>query len=51
MLGVNPIPDVKLKPGANSDLSQPSFLELGTLILRESNLLNKELKAIKKLED
>ena len=51
MLGADSIPDVKLKPGANSDLSQPSFLELGTLILRESNLLRKELEAVKKLED
>ena len=51
MLGADSIPDVKIKPGANSDPSQPSFMEYGTLKLAERNLLRKELEAIKKLED
>ena len=51
MLGVNPIPDVKLKPSANIDPSQPSLLEYGTRKLVERNLLRKELRAIKTLED
>ena len=51
MLGADSIPDVKIKPGVNSDLSQPSFMEYGTLKLAERNLLRKELEAVKKLED
>ena len=51
MLGINSIPDLKLKTGANTDLSQPSFLELGRLMNREKIQQEKELEAVKKLED
>ena len=51
MLGIDSIPEVKLKQGVNTDLSQPSFLELGKLMLKESTVLKRELEAVKKLED
>ena len=51
MLGINSIPDLKLKTGANTDLSQPSFLELGRLMNRERIQQEKELESVKKLED
>ena len=51
MLGINSIPDLKLKTGVNTDLSQPSFLELGRLMNRERIQQEKELKAVRTLED
>ena len=51
MLGIDSIPEVKLKQGVNTDLNQPLFLELGKLMLNESTVLKRELKAVKKLED
>jgi hypothetical protein len=51
MLGINSIPDLKLKTGVNTDLSQPSFLELGRLMNRERIQQEKELESVKKLED
>ena len=51
MLGINSIPDLKLRTGVNTDLGQPSFLELGRLMNREKIQQEKELEAVKKLED
>ena len=51
MLVPHSIPAVKLKKGANVDLSQPSFKELEKLMEEEQLLKDKELEAVKKLED
>ena len=51
MLGIDSITEVKLKTGANSDLSQPPFQSLGGLMFNEQQLQNKELSAVQKLED
>ena len=51
MLSVDSIPEVKLKKGANTDLSQPSFKELEKFMETEQLLKDKELEAVKKLED
>jgi len=45
------IPEVKLKHGVNTDLSQPPFKELEKLMEEEQLLKDKELEAVKKLED
>ena len=49
MLGINSIPELKLKAGANTDFSQPSFLELGRMMNEERIRLEKELEGIKTL--
>ena len=49
MLVGHSIPEVKLKMGANADLSQPSFLELDRLINEERIQKEKELEGIKTL--
>ena len=51
MLVPHSIPEVKLKKGANVDLSQPSFKELEKQMEEEQLLKDKELEAVKKLED
>tara|TARA_B100000686_G_scaffold292341_1_gene320959 strand:+ start:1315 stop:2697 length:1383 start_codon:yes stop_codon:yes gene_type:complete len=51
MLSVDSIPEVKLKKGANTDLSQPSFKELEKFMETEQLLKDKELEVVKKLED
>ena len=51
MLVGHSIPEVKLKKGANADLSQPSFKELEKQMEEEQLLKDKELEAVKKLED
>ena len=49
MLVGHSIPEVKLKMGANTDLTQPSFLELDRLINEERSQQEKELEGIKTL--
>ena len=49
MLGIDSIPELKLKTGVNTDLSQPSFLELDRLINEEKIRQEKELEGIKTL--
>ena len=49
MLVGHSIPEVKLKMGANTDLGQPSFLELDRLINEERIRQEKELEGIKTL--
>jgi hypothetical protein len=49
MLVGHSIPEVKLKMGANTDLTQPSFLELDRLINEERIQKEKELEGIKTL--
>ena len=51
ILGIDSIPEVKLKKGANTDPNQPSFTELEKLMEEEQLLKDKELEAVKKLED
>lgn len=51
MLGIDSIPEVKLKAGANSDLSQPSFQMLGELILQQQKSQNQELAGFRELVD
>ena len=50
MLGIDSIPEVKLKLGANSNLRQASFRELNKQIKKEAKEQRKELKAIEELE-
>jgi hypothetical protein len=49
MLGIDSIPELKLKTGVNTDLTQPSFLELDRLINEERIQKEKELEGIKTL--
>ena len=51
MLGVDSIPEVKIKKGANTTYDKPYFTELWRLIDEESKINQKELESIKKLED
>ena len=51
MLGIDSIPEVKLKEGVSTDLNQPSFKQLEKLMEEEQLLKDKELEAVKKLED
>ena len=51
MLGIDSIPEVKLKEGVNTEPNQPSFKELEKLMEEEQLLKDKELDAVKKLED
>ena len=50
MLGIDSIPEVKLKKGANSDSNQPSFKDLEIRIENGRVRKEKELEAVKKLE-
>ena len=51
MLVPHSIPAVNLKEGANTDTNQPSFKELEKQMEEEQLLKDKELEAVKKLED
>ena len=51
MLGIDSIPEVKIKKGANTTYDKPYFTELWRLIDEESKINQKELESIKKLED
>ena len=51
MLGIDSIPEVKIKGGANTTYDKPYFTELWELIDEESKRNKKELESIKKLED
>ena len=51
MLGIDSIPEVKIKKGANTTYDKPYFTELWRLIDEESKMNKKELESIKKLED
>ena len=51
MLGVDSIPEVKIKKGANTTYDKPYFTELWRLIDEESKINQKELESITKLED
>ncbi len=51
MLGVDSIPEVKIKKGANTTFDKPYFMQLWELMDGESKINQKELESIKKLED
>jgi len=51
MLGVDSIPEVKIKKGANTTYDKPYFMQLWELMEAESKRNKKELESIKKLED
>jgi hypothetical protein len=51
MLGIDSIPVVKLKKGANSDSNQPSFKKLENRMEERRAQTEKELEGLKKLED
>ena len=51
MLGVDSIPEVKIKKGANTTYDKPYFMQLWELMDAESKINQKELESIKKLED
>ena len=51
MLGIDSIPEVKIKKGANTTYDKPYFMQLWELMDAESKVNQKELESIKKLED
>jgi hypothetical protein len=51
MLGIDSIPEVKIKKGANTTYHKPYFMQLWELMDKESKKNKKELEAINKLED
>ena len=51
MLGIDSIPEVKIKKGANTTYDKPYFMQLWELMDAERKINQKELEAIKKLED
>ena len=51
MLGVSSISDIKLEQGANADRNDPSFKQLEKLMEHEQQIKEKELQALKALED
>ena len=51
MLGIDSIPDVEIKQGANTTYDKPYFKELWRQIDEERERNEKELEAVKKLED
>jgi hypothetical protein len=51
MLGVDSIPEVKIKKGANTTFDKPYFMQLWELMEKERNINQKELEAVKQLED
>ena len=51
ILGIDSIPDVEIKNGANTTFDKPYFKELWRLIDEEREMNRKELEGIRKLED
>ena len=51
MLGIDSIPEIKIKKGANTSYDKPYFKELWRLKDEEREMNEKELEAVKKLED
>ena len=51
MLGIDSIPEVKIKAGANTTFDKPYFMELWRGMDAVSKRNKKELESIKKLED
>ena len=50
-LGIDSRPEVKLKIGANTDLSQSSYSELGRMMNEKRIELERELESVKIIED
>ena len=51
MLGIDSIPEVKIKKGASTTYDKPYFMELWQGMDKESKKNKKELESIKKLEE
>ena len=51
MLGIDSIPEIEIKKGANTTFDKPYFMQLWELMDGESKINQKELESIKKLED
>ena len=51
MLGIDSIPDVEIKKGANTTFDKPYFKELWRLMDEDREMNRKELQALKDLED
>ena len=51
MLGIDSIPEVKIKEGANTTYDKPYFMELWREMDEERERKEKELQALKDLED
>ena len=51
MLGIDSIPEVKIKAGANTTYDKPYFMQLWELMDVERKINQKELEAVKQLED
>ena len=51
MLGIDSIPEIKIKKGANTTYDKPYFKELWRLMDEEREKNEKELEGIRKLED
>ena len=51
MLGIDSIPDVEIKKGANTTFDKPYFKRLWRLKDEEREIKEKELQALKDFED
>ena len=51
MLGIDSIPEIKIKKGANTSYDKPYFKELWRLIDEDKEMNRKELEGIRKLEE
>ena len=51
MLGIDSIPGIEIKKGANTTFDKPYFRELWRLIDEDREMNRKELEGIRKLED
>ena len=51
MLGIDSIPEVKIKKGANTTYDKPYFMQLWELMEKERKINQTELEAVKQLED
>jgi hypothetical protein len=51
MLGVDSIPEVKIKKGANTTYDKPHFMQLWELMDKERKINQNEFEAVKQLED
>ena len=51
MLGIDSIPEIKIKKGANTTYDKPYFKELWRLMDEDRGRNEKEIEAVKKLED
>ena len=51
MLGIDSIPEIKIKKGANTSYDKPYFRELWRLMDEDKKINRKELEGIRKLKE